>query len=102
MSAGASMGLVDSHCHLQDRSLCRDLAGVLDRAKAAGVLQVVAVGTTALDSAEVVALAHRQPGVFGAVGVHPNDAAEVIAGDWERVLELSERPGVVAIGETGL
>ena len=102
MTAVATAELVDSHAHLQDRSFQAEMGQVLGRARLAGVVQVITAATTAEDSAEVVALAGRHPGVFAAVGVHPNDAAKASAGDWERVVELAASPGVVAIGETGL
>jgi TatD DNase family protein len=79
-----------------------DLAGVLQRARAAGVVHIVAIGTGADDSSSVAALADAHPGVFAAVGVHPNDASSATARDWERVVELSDGRRVVAIGETGL
>ena len=102
MTASAAAGLVDSHAHIQDRSFCDTLPLVFERARAAGVVQIVAIGTTAADSVEVTSLAQSQPGVFAAVGVHPNDAAQAHEGDWERVVALLDRPGVVALGETGL
>jgi TatD DNase family protein len=95
-------GLVDTHAHLQEPVLRDDLGAVLGRAREAGVAQVVAVGTTALDSGEVVAIARDRAGVFAAVGVQPNHAAEASPGDWERVVALASEPGVVALGETGL
>jgi TatD DNase family protein len=94
--------LVDTHAHLQEPALRNDLPGVLARAHEAGVLQVVAVGVTAGDSREVLDLARAHPGVFAAVGVQPNHAAEAAPGDWERVVALASEPGVVALGETGL
>ena len=54
--------LVDSHAHLDDPKLGVDLAGVLGRARAAGVIQVVAIATTAADSARVLEIAGRHPG----------------------------------------
>jgi TatD DNase family protein len=95
-------GLIDTHAHLQDSTLRGDLAGVLARAGSAGVCQVVAVGITAGDSGEVVAMAHEHPGVFAAVGIHPNEAARAAPGDWERVVGLTDDSKVHAIGETGL
>jgi TatD DNase family protein len=94
--------LVDTHAHLDDRRLKPQIADVLARARAAGVVQVVAIATTAEDSSSVVELAASHPGVFAAVGIHPNDAAEAAPGDWERINALAGRPRVVAIGETGL
>src|SRR4051794_9285663 len=95
-------GLIDTHAHLQEPVLQDALPEVLGRAREAGVVQVVAVGVTADDSCEVVELARRYRGVFAAVGVQPNHAAEAEAGDWERVAELSDQAKVVAVGETGL
>jgi TatD DNase family protein len=94
--------LVDTHAHLEDARLRDDLDNVLMRASAAGVLQIVAIGTTADDSAVVLALADDHRGIFAAVGVHPNHASEARKGDWDRVTELAGRPRVVALGETGL
>ncbi len=94
--------LVDTHAHLDDPRLRRDLSGVLDRARAAGVVQVVAIGTTAADSASVIAIAQAHRGVFAAVGIHPNEAVEAGADDWARIEALAAEPEVVALGETGL
>lgn len=106
MNEGPRLGgewVVDTHAHLQDSDLGLDLDGVISRARAARVAHVLAIGITAADSAEVIAIAHRFPGyVFAAVGVQPNHTAEAVEGDWERVVELAKDPAVVAIGETGL
>jgi TatD DNase family protein len=94
--------LVDTHAHLDDRRLRDHLPQVLERAIDNGVGQIIAIGTTAATSSEAVALAAAHRGVFAAVGIHPNDAAESGQQDWPHILELVGRPGVVAIGETGL
>ena len=76
---------------------------MLARARAAGVVQIVAIGTTAADSAAVVELARTHRGIFAAVGIHPNEAAEADRGGLGRRSSTWPRqPGVVAIGETGL
>jgi len=94
--------LVDTHAHLDDDRLRSNLAEVLETARAAGVAQIIAVATTAADSARVVDLAGDHPGVFATVGFQPNNVAEAVEGDWERIVDLARRPRVVAIGETGL
>jgi TatD DNase family protein len=94
--------LVDSHAHLADHRLQSDLDGVLHRARGAGVTQIIAIGTTAASSAVVVELAQARPGIFAAVGVHPNDAADAGQQDWSVITDLIARPTVIAIGETGL
>jgi len=94
--------LVDTHAHLDDDRLRSNLDEVLKTARTAGVVQIIAVATTAADSARVVALADDHPGVFSTVGFQPNNVAEAVEGDWERIAKLAERPRVVALGETGL
>ncbi|WP_435010597.1 TatD family hydrolase [Tundrisphaera lichenicola] len=95
-------GLIDTHAHLDDRRLKIRIEEVLRASRDAGVFQVIAVSTTADDSASVADLARDHPGVFAAVGIHPNDAVDAMPGDWDRIRSLATRPEVVAIGETGL
>ncbi len=47
-------------------------------------------------------LSAEHPGVFAAVGIQPNYAAQAKPGDWQQIVTLAARPKVVAIGETGL
>jgi TatD DNase family protein len=76
---------------------------VIDRAVAAGVTRIVAVGTSAASSAASLALVDERPEVLVvAVGIHPNHITEEPADAWDAIQELVARPGVVAIGETGL
>lgn len=94
--------LVDTHAHLDDRRLRADWEGVRARARDAGVVQMVAIGTTVESSAAVVEQSQSHRGIFAAVGIHPNDAADAAGADWDAIVKLAERPEVVAIGETGL
>ena len=94
--------LFDTHCHLDFESFHDDIEAVIERAAAAGVTRLI-VPSLDLDNAEaVLALAERFPGVYAAVGVHPNSAAEW-RDEWiDRLYELARHEKVVAIGEIGL
>ena len=94
--------LVDTHAHLDDEQFAGDLPAVLDRARAAGVAQIVVVATTAADSAACVSLAANHPNLFATVGIHPNHAAEAAPTAWDEVVALAGRREVVGVGETGL
>jgi len=96
------MPLVDTHAHLDQEEFDVDRDAAIERAVRAGVEAIVAVGTTAVSSEVVVDLACRHRGVFAAVGIQPNYAAQAEPGDWERVVTLIDRPKVVGLGETGL
>jgi len=96
------MLLVDTHAHLDQEEFAADRGDVIDRATAAGVQQIVSVGVSAPSSVATVSLAQQWPGIFSAVGIHPNYCAQASAGDWESIVALIGQPKVVAIGETGL
>jgi TatD DNase family protein len=94
--------LFDTHAHLDQPEFEDDRAEVFARARAAGVQRMIAIGISADTSQVCVDLAAQYDGVFAAVGMQPNYIAEGKPGDWDRVVELVDEPGVVAIGETGL
>ena len=94
--------LIDTHAHLESAKFDADREEVIERAKAAGVTAIVAIGTTAANSAAVIELAKKYAGVFASVGIHPNDAAQAQPEDWDCVVALASENRVVALGESGL
>ncbi len=96
------MHLIDSHAHLTDERLFAEAAEIVERARAAGVEQVVTVGTNPEDSHEAVELAARLPGVWATVGIHPHVASTADGKAFGAIEELAGRARVVGVGETGL
>lgn len=96
------MKLVDTHCHLNFEGYRNDLDAVLQRAAEAGVTRVIIPSIDVENSAEVVALADRYIGLYGAVGIHPNSSANFTDADIASVRALAAGKKVVAIGEIGL
>jgi TatD DNase family protein len=94
--------LFDTHAHLDQPEFDADRAEVITRARGASVSEINAIGTTADTSEICVQLAAEFESVHAAVGMQPNYIAEAKPGDWDRVVQLVDEPGVVAIGETGL
>lgn len=94
--------LIDTHAHLDDGRFDKDRTQVLERASAAGLERIIAVGITAESSRDSLRLAESSPLVFATVGIHPNSAAEARPGDWDEVVRLAEHPRVRGVGETGL
>lgn len=71
------------------------------RARAAGVQEIVTIGSSAEEMAAVAPLLD-EPGIWTTAGLHPNSAD-----DWSDAVEAlvrarAEHPRCVAIGETGL
>lgn len=98
------MNLVDSHCHLDDRQFDEDREQTIERARAAGVETLMAIGTGngPPDLEAAIRLAEQYPFIVATVGVHPHDAAKADTATLDRLRKLAGHPKVKAIGEIGL
>jgi TatD DNase family protein len=85
--------VIDTHAHLDALD---DPKGALERARAAGVDRILAIGTGVDSTRKTLVLSGDEPGVAVAAGVHPHQAA-----DGEPLDRLLDE-GVVAVGEIGL
>jgi TatD DNase family protein len=96
--------MIDSHCHLDSAEFNADREAVIERAIAAGVEHMLAIGTGdgPPDLEAGLRLAEKQPAFFATVGVHPHDAAKATADDFKRLADLLAHPKVLAVGEIGL
>lgn len=98
------MKLIDTHTHLDGFERRGELPGVLERAKAAGVTEMISIGTESDDWALIRDLAIAHPGtVHFSVGLHPccvrENWAEEVA-QIEAFWRGEKKP--VALGECGL
>jgi TatD DNase family protein len=96
--------LVDSHCHLDDEKFAADLDAVIERAQAAGVDRMLAIGTGGgpPDLEVAIRLAEAHSCFYATVGVHPHDAAKATAETFDQLRALVRHPKVIGIGEIGL
>jgi TatD DNase family protein len=94
--------LVDIGLNLTSPRYDADRDAVLARARAAGVDRFILTGTSVADSAAALDLAAAHAGCHATAGVHPHEAAGLDAAGLETLRALLRRPGVVAVGETGL
>jgi TatD DNase family protein len=104
MSVSAGPSIIDSHCHLDFEEYGTDRQATLARARAAGLVTMVNIGSGRdLKSARAaVALAGEEPDVFATVGIHPHDVKGMSEQDWTELETLARAPRVVGVGETGL
>jgi TatD DNase family protein len=93
--------LVDSHCHLIYPELA-DTAGVIARAKAAGVGLMQTISTQRADFPKVKALAETHAEIYCSIGVHPHEAEPHEDISEAELLAEADHPRVIGIGETGL
>jgi TatD DNase family protein len=97
------MELIDIGCNLTHDSFAVDRGEAIQRACAAGVVQIIVTGASEEGSVAALELARAHPGeLFATCGVHPHHASDFTVDSEAMMRELSSQAGVVAIGETGL
>ena len=97
--------LIDSHCHIDSDSFDEDRNEVVQRARDAGVVAMLNIGTGdphSNDFRKAVAVAEKYENVFASVGVHPHDAKLYDDKAEEHLVELAKAEKVIAWGEIGL
>jgi TatD DNase family protein len=98
------MELIDSHAHIDFPQFAEDREAMLDRARAAGVSTLLAIGSgpgpEKLDAA--IPFAEQHDWIYATVGTHPHEAKDLTHGHLERLAELAKHPRVIAYGEIGL
>ena len=95
------MQLVDIGANLTHAAFQQDLAEVLERARNAGVAQIVITGTAVDESLAATHLADRFA-LHATAGVHPHHARDCGPSTIPALEEIAAHPRVVAIGECGL
>ncbi|MBU6498769.1 MAG: TatD family hydrolase [Rhodospirillales bacterium] len=93
--------LIDSHCHL-DYYGPDEIGTILAHAAAAGVGEMVTIGTRLTQSGVVRAIAEAHANVWCTVGIHPHNAAEHEVPSPEAITAEATHPKVIGIGECGL
>lgn len=94
--------LIDTHAHLDFPEFAGVLQGILERARNAGVLEVVTIGIDLVSSRKAVELSQSHSEIYATVGIHPHGAFALKAEDREALEALAGQERVLAIGEMGL
>jgi len=96
------MKTIDTHCHLNDEMLLKDLDNVILRAQQAGVEKMMVVGWDEASSKLAIQIAEQYPFIYAIIGFHPENIFDINYEILYQTLELYKHPKVVAIGEIGL
>jgi TatD DNase family protein len=95
---------IDSHAHLEGSRFDSDREQVLERARAAGLERILAIGSGTgpgtLDCAVRIAAQHEW--IFATIGIHPHEASLATDADYIEMEHLASNRRVIAWGEIGL
>lgn len=97
--------LVDSHCHLDRLKLSEregGLEAVISDAQTRGVSNLLTVAVDLESSQALTEITAKYNHIYSSVGVHPLQDEQQPMPSVEQLVELAQKPKVVAIGETGL
>ncbi|MCR8921751.1 TatD family hydrolase [Dasania sp. GY-MA-18] len=94
---------IDIGANLTHARFAKDLAQVISRAQQAHISHIVVTGTSIAESTAAIALCQQYPHyLYCTAGIHPHDASQFDAHNYEQLKQLASQPCVRAIGETGL
>jgi TatD DNase family protein len=97
------MQLIDIGINLAHDSFDADRDHVIERARQAGVVQMVVTGSSEESTRKAIDLARTHPGyLFATSGVHPHHAADLTKEALPSLESAAREAEVVAVGECGL
>ncbi len=94
--------LIDTHCHLDAFEFDTDRAGIIERARAAGVGAIVLPAVDRAGFGRVRAVCAGQPDLRFALGIHPLYLPAAQLSDIDALAFELDDPDVIAVGEIGL
>ena len=94
--------IFESHAHYEDKRFDEDREQLLNGLKDNHVGYVINVSSTLNTIKTTLELTKQYDFIYGAVGVHPESAAELNEETFDWVKEMSKQPKIVSIGEIGL
>ena len=96
------MKIIDTHCHLNDETLYKDLDNVISHAKQVGVEKMIVIGWDETSSKLAIKIAEEYDFIYAVIGFHPENVFDINDEILYSTLNLYKHPKVVGIGEIGL
>ena len=94
--------IFDTHAHYDDEAFDPDRDSLLASMPAAGVHRIINACASAGSLDVLPGLMEQWPFLYGAAGIHPDDAPLMTTDTAQKIRDLARCPKTVAIGEIGL
>lgn len=94
--------IFETHAHYDDEAFEEDREELLDSLAGKGIGRVVNIGASLASCRQTIGLMEKYPFLYGALGVHPGETAELDETSFQWLEEQCRHPKCVAVGEIGL
>ena len=94
--------IFESHAHYEDHKFDEDREELLGQLPKQGIEYVVNVGSSLATTKATLELIKKYDYMYGAVGVHPEECAELTEESFDWLKSVTGEEKVVALGEIGL
>lgn len=94
--------IFETHAHYDDEAFAQDRENLLALMQEHGIGYIVNACASIESLKDTEELMEQYPFVYGAFGIHPDDAEKMTEETLEEICQLSRLPKAVAIGEIGL
>ena len=94
--------IFDTHAHYDDDAFNEDREQLLAALPEQGIARVVDVGASLASCRKVLELMERYDYIYGAIGVHPSETAELDEESYSWLKEQCRKKKCLAVGEIGL
>lgn len=92
---------IETHCHL-DYLKAEPLEDIRRKIKEAGITKVITIGVDPDNLDKVMELSNTYGEIYFTQGIHPHDAKLATEVEFNKIIERSSMPKMVAVGEIGL
>ena len=94
--------IFDTHAHYDDDAFNEDREQLLADLPGQGIARVVDVGASLASCRKVLELMEQYDYIYGAIGVHPSETAELTEESYSWLKEQCQKEKCLAVGEIGL
>ena len=94
--------IFDTHAHYDDEAFDEDRESLLSSMQENGIGRIVNIGASLASCRRTIELMEQYDFVYGALGVHPSDTAELDEESFRWLEEVCQLKKCLAVGEIGL
>lgn len=94
--------MIDTHCHLYDEKLYKNLDEIVNNASKANIKKMICIGDNLETSEKSIKISESYNNIYATVGIHPHEAKNVSNTYLKKLEVYAKNKKVVAIGEIGL